>query len=111
MSNGRLSEPSNRKWPKKGHEQDGTTVDFGVECENQIVRDGYVQVPVGSKCTLGCQAANGEAFRAATNSGSFTCQTPIKKKYFRKSSNLVEKLTKTKKYTKMPEIVKNQFFF
>ena len=30
------------------HEQDGTKIDFGIECENQIVRDGYVLAPIGS---------------------------------------------------------------
>ena len=67
----------------KGNEQDGTFVDFGVECENQIVRDGYVQVPVGSKCSFGCQAENGEAFRVASSSERFTCKRPIEKKFFR----------------------------
>ena len=71
------------------HEQDGTKVNFGVECENQVVRDGYVLAPLGSKCSLGCEAQSGEAFRVDTTTKGFECKSPIPQRFFSQSLTLV----------------------
>ena len=71
------------------HEQDGTKVNFGVECENQIVRDGYVLAPLGSQCSFGCEAQNGEAFRVDTTTKGFECKSPIPQRFFSQSLTLV----------------------
>ena len=71
----------------KRHEQDGTKVDFGVECLHSIVRDGYVLVPRGASCHFGCQAKSGEPFRVATIFGSINghyirCRNPVDRSFF-----------------------------